>query len=237
MRYSPRQSISIAAAILTIIIGTILLVIATFCIQNTSKHSDIWKQLYSSSIFSVIISIFLILVTIGYIYVVIRQFPALISVYSALIGVVAFVALICVIILIPARGDFQKDNQNKILTTIKQYSSATNSSSITLTIDYVQQTFECCGFIKAEDWALIYSDSTSTADSCCKNVVPGCGENSLNNRDRIFQFGCSAPMKTFAQRRFDLLILLNSLAILFGTVTAILGGFFQRHIRSQYQLM
>ena len=44
-------------------------------------------------------------------------------------------------------------------------------------------------------------------------------------------------MKTFAQRRFDLLILLNSLAILFGTVTAILGGFFQRHIRSQYQLM
>lgn len=232
-----RQLSCVIAAVLTIIIGLILLISSVVYIQETRKLTDVWKELHSISIFSLIISIFLILITICFIYVVSRQFPALISVFSALLAITAFLSAICIIIVLPSQINITANTRNSTIEVFSNYSEASNISSTKSLVDYIQQTFECCGVNKPEDWINQYLDGISTPDSCCKNLVSGCGRKSLNNRERIFTHGCNPPFTSFFENRYQLIIGLNLFVIIFAVLTTVFGFLFERFIRNQYQLM
>ena len=98
-----------------------------------------------------------------------------------------------------------KIRQN-IMNTAKYYNAAQPSSYPTAAINWLQDTFNCCGIDSMQDWRVFYSlmyqqqassnigyfpnqyninynqQLTSTVpDSCCANIYPNCGQLSTSN--------------------------------------------------------
>jgi len=68
--------------------------------------------------------------------------------------------------------------------------------------DYLNRNYNCCGSYATDTRA----NEVGIPESCC--VVPGCGENPLNNQQKYFEKGCaSVYFETKAKAVFHLAIL------------------------------
>jgi hypothetical protein len=227
----------IAATALTILAAIALLVVSSVYVHQTTYLSDLWTQVYALSIYSLVISILAILFGFALIYVVNRQFPALTTLFSGSLILIAFLSVICAIILITGRNDLQTNSYKNTVQLFSNYSDSDLISNSDSNVNRIQQTFKCCGVEKATYWEDFYSDKTSTPDSCCKKIIPDCGNGSLVNQDNIYLRGCAEPIYNELRYRYDVLTGLNFTLMALSIISAILGVIFERHIREQYQIM
>jgi len=225
----------IVASALTIIAGIILLVNSSIYINKITYLHHLWTQIYSLSIFSLVISIFAIIFGSGLIYVVYRQFPALTTLFSGLLILVAFLAVICAIILITGRNTIEENSYKNTVQLFGNYSDSSLIESSKTTVARVQQSYKCCGVERATYWTNQFSDKTSTPDSCCKKVVPNCGEGSLVTQNNIYLRGCAEPIYVHLHETYSVLIGMNFVVLVLSIVSALFGVIFERYIREQYQ--
>lgn len=80
---------------------------------------------------------------------------------------------------------------------IKEYKKPDNKP-ITDLWDAIQKDMECCGSRNNTDWLRneYLNQTSSTPDSCCKTVVPACGDHQANPipADKVYTKGCSGKV-------------------------------------------
>ncbi|XP_056389496.1 CD63 antigen-like isoform X2 [Hyla sarda] len=78
---------------------------------------------------------------------------------------------------------------------------------ITRGVDWVQQEFQCCGAKNFTDWFNISSGivQNSVPDSCCRIVQRKCGEDALENSEKLYQEGCVLRMRTWISEHFEVI--------------------------------
>jgi len=227
----------IVASALTILAGIILLVTASIYINQIYYLHSLWRQIYSLSIFSLIIGIFAIIFGSGLIYVVYRQFPALTTLFSGSLILVASLAVICDVILLTGRDDIEANSYKNTVQLFGNYSDSNLIESSKSTVARVQQSYKCCGVERATYWESQFADKTSTPDSCCKKIVPHCGQGSLLTQDKIYLRGCAEPIYVHLRTKYGVLISMNFVILVLTLASATLGVIFERYIREQYQSM
>ncbi|XP_056373248.1 tetraspanin-11-like isoform X2 [Hyla sarda] len=88
---------------------------------------------------------------------------------------------------------------------------------ITYAVDNLQQDFRCCGSTSYEDWS--YSLYINTAlsggyrkvpDSCCKTMIPTCGERDHPSNIYKVEGGCITKLEEFIQEH---LLLIGAVSI------------------------
>lgn len=225
------------ASALTILTGIILLFGAIFVAKDTNYLREYWTQIYGLAIYSTVISVLVMIGAVGLIYVVNRQFPALTTLFSGYLIFVAFLAVISVTILATGRNDLERKTLYKIDQLFQNYTNINMTNSSKITVDYIQQTFECCGINQPIDWKNQMSDSSSTPDSCCKKMTSGCGKGSLISSGKIYSVGCLSELYASFRRKYSSLIGMNIAVAIFAVLSAILGILYERNIREQYQSM
>lgn len=83
-----------------------------------------------------------------------------------------------------------KDQLKKTVDNYKREEGATNAW------DAMQMKLHCCGIDSYEDWAnLTMIDNDSVPESCCINMVKGCGEGAIKKPDTLYQQGCLDKLK------------------------------------------
>jgi hypothetical protein len=228
----------IIASAFTIVAGIILVIGASIFIKDTNYIHNLWTQIYTFSIISVVIGALAIVFGIGLAYVVNRQFPALTTLLSGLLVFVAFFATICAVILITGRMDFEEKSFNHTKQLFLNYSDSDSVISSKLIVEQVQQSFECCGVDQATYWKDRYTDQISTPDSCCKKMVTNCGKHALDKDTKtIYLRGCAEPLYIHLRKEYTVLIGMNFAVTVLALISAILGVIYERHIREQYQSM
>lgn len=165
----------IVAGVLTIVAGIILIIGAIIMAKETNYLRAHWTQIYGLAIFSAVISVLAIIGAVSLLYVVSRQFPALTTLFSGFLIFVAFLAVICLTILLTARSDLQRKTYEKTQKLFGNYSNVNATKDVKPIVDYIQQSYECCGVNQAADWEDKFPVPNSTPDSCCRRVIVGCG--------------------------------------------------------------
>ncbi|CAF1355227.1 unnamed protein product [Rotaria sordida] len=229
--------VCVATNTLSIIVAVALLIAGSICIHDTSFLRSSWTEIYSLSIYSVIISILSIIFALCLIYVVIRKLPALTVLFSVLILIVFVLAIINLIVLAVSFGDLQADSDKTTETLFHNYSNSDLIISSKKLFGEIQQTFHCCGVRVADDWKNQLPDGKSTPDSCCRIVIAGCGTNSLTRQDTIYVHGCAEPIYFYLRQRFIALLTIDTILVILLLASAILGFISEQHIREQYQMM
>ena len=227
----------IVASALTILISIVLLIGALTIANHSYYLRDYWTQIYGLSIFSIVIGVLAILAAIGLIYVVNRQFPALTTLFSGLLIFIAFLAVICIVILTTGRHDLERKTYYNTEKLFRNYSDSNLIKSSKLTFGYIQQSFQCCGVERATDWKNRSADPASTPDSCCKVITVGCGKGSLIKQDKIYSRGCAQLLYGDFRKKYSILISINITLIVFALLSAVLGIVYERYIRERYQAM
>lgn len=224
------------ASALTILTGIILLFGAIVVAKDTNYLREHWTQIYGLAIYSTVISVLVMIGAVGLIYVVNRQFPALTTLFSGYLIFVAFLAVISVTILATGRNDLERKTLYKIDQLFQNYTNTNMTNSSKITVDYIQQTFECCGVNQPIDWKNQIM-GFSTPDSCCKKMTNGCGVDSLKLPEKIYSVGCLSELYASFRRKYSSLIGMNIAVAIFAVLSAILGILYERNIREQYQSM
>jgi len=225
------------ACAITVIASIIMLIFSSISINQTYYLHNIVSQIYSLSIFTLCISIFTIIFACGLIYIVLQQYPALTTIFSGLLLLMAFLAVTCGILLIIGRRNVVENTYTQTAQIFYNYSDSNifpNSQNIVVR---VQQTYKCCGVGRATDWKYEYPDQTSTPDSCCRTVTPGCGQGALITQDKIYLRGCAEPILYSLKQKFSGLISLVFIIMVFSIVAATLGITYERSLEQQYQMM
>uniref|UniRef100_A0A8C9NVU0 Tetraspanin n=1 Tax=Spermophilus dauricus TaxID=99837 RepID=A0A8C9NVU0_SPEDA len=95
-----------------------------------------------------------------------------------------------------------KENLKDTMT--KQYHQP-GHEGVTSAVDKLQQEFHCCGSNNSQDWRdseWIRSGEAGgrvVPDSCCKTVVPGCGQRDHASNIYKVEGGCITKLETFIQ--------------------------------------
>jgi hypothetical protein len=224
------------ASVLTVIAGIILLIVASIATSDVGPVRGGWPLLFGLSVYSIVIGSLAIVIPIGLIYVAYRQFPALTLLFSVLVMTVALLALICGIILITGRANFESKTYASMERLFRNYSDSDAVLSSKSSVAQIQQRFECCGYDQATDWKVIL-DGASTPDSCCINIYDQCGKNALIRLDIIYLRGCAVPSTIHYKLRYNALIGTNFTVFALALISAIFGFLYERIIRKQYELM
>jgi hypothetical protein len=220
---------------LTIVAGIILLITASIYTDQTHLVNKIWNQIYSLSIFSIIIAIFAILFSGVLIYVMIRQYAALTAFFSGLLIFIAFLAVICSVILISGLDNLEEKSRNRTENIFHNYSDSDSVISSKVILTEIQQFFKCCGINGPAEWKTQFSDRTSVPDSCCINMAQGCGKGALNKKDIIYQLGCTKLIYNNMKEKYNVLIGMNFTVMILALISGILGIIYERYIQEQYQ--
>ena len=228
----------IIASILAIVAGVILLIGALVTAKDINYLRAHWTQIYGLAIYCTVISILVMIGAVGLLYVVSRQFPALTTLFSGFLIFVAFLAIICVTILITARNDLQRKTYDKTQRLFGNYSNENLPKTVKEIVDRIQRSYQCCGIEQASDWTNEFTDHTSVPDSCCQQVVPGCGRNALTTAStNIYLHGCASILFDDLRKKYSALIAMNIILAVFALLSAIFGIIYERNIRQQYQSM
>ncbi|CAF3710991.1 unnamed protein product [Rotaria socialis] len=222
---------------LTILTGITLLITASVCTSDIHFIRDGWNEIYSLSIYSIVIGGLAAILTIGFLYVVTRQFPALTILFSILILLILILAIVCIVMLAVALGDLKEDSFIYIGSLTLNYANSNTSISSKNLLGTIQQSLRCCGTVEAADWAAIYSDGKSTPDTCCQAMAPGCGNYSLSLNSTIFLRGCANSLYSYIREDVIAIIFLNTILATLIAISAIFGFITERYIRRQYELM
>ncbi|CAD7669868.1 unnamed protein product [Nyctereutes procyonoides] len=95
-----------------------------------------------------------------------------------------------------------KDNLKDTMT--KRYHQP-GHEGVTSAVDKLQQEFHCCGSNNSQDWRDSewirsgQAGSRVVPDSCCKTVVPGCGQRDHASNIYKVEGGCITKLETFIQ--------------------------------------
>ena len=227
----------IIASSLTIVAGVVLLIGSVVYATHLYYLRHYWQQIYGLSAYAAVIATLAIIIPIGLIYVVTRQFPALTTLFSGVLIFIAFLSIICVTVLATGRGDLERESYDSTIEIFQNYSDSGKVLSTKPIFERIQQSYECCGVEKASDWKNLTADGTSTPDSCCKEMVAGCGTGSLVKQDKIYLRGCAEPIYNDIRKKYSTLIGMNVVVIIFSIITAVLGIIYERFLRQQYQSM
>lgn len=225
------------AGTLTILSGIALLIASSISTSQISFIRDGWDELYSLSIYSIIIGGLIVVLTIGFLFVIIRNFPALTALFSVLILIVFILAIVCAIMLAVVLGNMKDDSHTYINNLMRNYSESKTVVSSKELVGTIQQTLRCCGLVQASDWAEIYSDHKSTPDSCCHVLIPGCGNQSLVLNNTIYLRGCADGVSSYLYSDVVAMIILNTIVAALIPISAIFGFIAERYIRRHYEQM
>ncbi|CAF3670985.1 unnamed protein product [Rotaria sp. Silwood1] len=225
------------ASALTAIVGVALLIAGSVYIRDTSSLRSSWHEIYSLSIYSVVIGILALLFAICLFYVVSRKLPALTILFSIFILIVFVLAIINLIILAMGVGDLRDDSYKKTVDLFRNYSNSDSVVSSKVFFGQIQQSFQCCGVKEALDWKTQLSNGTNTPDTCCRIVVPNCGDNALITRDKIYSRGCAEPVYFFLRKKFSALLIIDTILTILLFISAVSGFICEQYIREQYQVM
>jgi len=143
----------------------------------------------------------------------IMENPCMMYTFATLVTLMLLIEVGLTVVILIYKDDVKNGVIEQMRSGLEKYNT-TESRGVTITWDAMQETYECCGIVNAQDWRERFS--TSVPDSCCKLRVEGCGKNALNEPDNknIYGTGCFTK---FSNR------LETNLGIT-GAVGGILGG-------------
>lgn len=220
---------------LTFIMGIILLIAGSIFTNQTTYTLRIWSQIYVLSIFSIVIAVLAILISLALLYVVVREYPALTASFSGFIIFVAFLAVICGVVLITGRYELESAVKNKTTLLIRNYSDTDSVNSSKAIVSKLQKYLHCCGADGPSDWKTQLQDEKSVPDSCCIISVPDCGKDGLLFPKNIYQNGCSLFVYDHLYGKYDALIGMNFAMVILALLAGIFGIIYERYMREKYQ--
>ncbi|CAF2526638.1 unnamed protein product [Rotaria sp. Silwood2] len=240
------------ASTLTIIVGIALLITGSVFVHDTSALRTSWKEIYSLSIYSVLIGILTIIFTTGLLYVVNRKFPALTIVFSILMLVVAIFTIVCLVVLVISLGGLRHHTYTTTEYLLRNYSASDTVIRSQHIVTYIQLSFECCDINQAayEKTKLFYGPSAF--DSCCliivsdfiqdtiittNNLPPDFTKSTPVRKDTINVRGFAEPIYSYLHKRYVALIVIDAFLIILLLISAILGLISEYNARAQYELM
>ncbi|CAF1267097.1 unnamed protein product [Rotaria magnacalcarata] len=222
---------------LTILTGITLLITASVCTSDIHFIRDGWNEIYSLSIYSIIIGGLTVILTIGFLYVTTRNFPALTILFSILILLVFILTIVCIVMFAVALNDLKDDSFTYTDNLMRNYSNSNTAISSKNLLGTIQKSLRCCGTVEAADWVVKYPDGKSTPDTCCHVMVPGCGNYSLNLKDTIFLRGCANSLYSYIREDVIAILVFNTILAILIAISAIFGFITEGYIRQQYELM
>ncbi|CAF1273731.1 unnamed protein product [Rotaria sp. Silwood1] len=222
---------------LTAIVGVILLIAGFIYARDTNFLRSSWNEIYSLSIYSIVIGILAMLFAICLFYVANRKLSASTILFSVLILIVFVLAVINLIILTTSVRNVKDDSYKKIADLFRNYSNSNSVVSSKVSFGEIQQSFQCCGVKEALDWKTQLSNGTNTPDTCCRTIVPKCGENALITKDKIYLRGCAEPIYLYLLKIYSALLAIDTILTILLFISAVCGFICEQYIREQYQAM
>ena len=225
------------ASILTIIIGIILIIIASIFVADIGYLHNPWTRTFILLIYSIVNGILASLFATGLLYIITRQFPTLATCFAYFLTIIIFLTTICSIVLLSDRLDLQTTSINKLQTLFNNYSDSDNITSSKFLFQRIQQSFQCCGVKAYDDWQSKISDGNSTVDSCCRNVTIGCGKNAIETKINIYLRGCAIPIYDHLKNIYTILIGINITIAILALASCVTGLIFEKSTRERYEQM
>ncbi|CAF3670969.1 unnamed protein product [Rotaria sp. Silwood1] len=240
------------ASTLSIAIGITLLITGCIFVHDTSSLRASWKEIYSLSIYNVLISLLTIIFATSLLYVVNRKFPALTIVFSILMLVVVVFTIICLVVLAVGLHNLRHQTYYTTGHLLRNYSASNEVMRSQHTIGHIQAAFGCCDVNQAtnEKNQLYYERNPS--DSCCLIITTeftedtviainkhpsSSADNTVVREDKMNVRGFAEPVYSYLRRRYITLIVLDAFLITFLLTCAILGLISEYKDRQQYELM
>jgi hypothetical protein len=224
-------------SVLSIVAGLALLIASSVLIGSTNFLQSVWKEIFSLSIYSVIIGALAVIFATGLLYVVNRKFPALTALFSTLMFVVVILSVVCVIILGVGFSGVRNDAFVNTDMLVHNYTQSNQNGSVEQVLNSLQQSLQCCGFTGALDWSKLLPGQESTPDSCCVSMVAGCGKDALMAQNKIYLRGCAQPVYSFLRQKYIVLLVLNCILLAFMIIATVFGYISERFIRQEYESM
>ncbi|CAB1329960.1 unnamed protein product [Coregonus sp. 'balchen'] len=82
---------------------------------------------------------------------------------------------------------------------VTKYSNGTDEFKKAL--DKLQIDLKCCGVSNATDWRGNFgSENNSVPDSCCVNVIAGCGQGAMEDSSKVHQTGCQTVVEELLKK-------------------------------------
>uniref|UniRef100_A0A3Q3JHK4 Tetraspanin n=1 Tax=Monopterus albus TaxID=43700 RepID=A0A3Q3JHK4_MONAL len=106
-----------------------------------------------------------------------------------------------------------------------------------LPMDLVQMKAPCCGANGTADWTRFYSDKASVPDSCCRQVVSGCGRKRMQNSTAVQQEGCQPAVEALLRKQIQWVIIAALVIAFLKVVGIVFACMLIRGIRSGYTVM
>ncbi|KZC11628.1 CD63 antigen, partial [Dufourea novaeangliae] len=93
------------------------------------------------------------------------------------------------------RGEVRQMLENRMTSTVEQYSSDAN---VRRSWDIMQHDLQCCGMVGPNDWVHVGFSDNTVPNSCCKEVPKGskCDLNSIH----IYEEGCMNSLQGAIER-------------------------------------
>lgn len=224
------------SAVVTFLIGAVLTITASIFTAQADYLKDLWTQIFSLSIYSIVIGALAVVFSVGLLLAVVRSFTAWTILFSVLMMIVGVLAAVCSIILVTGRTEIRDASFNNTQVLFNNYSNAQNISSTKQLFDNVQQYFKCCGVLEATDWKSKLGGN-DVVDSCCRKIETGCGKNAFVDQSKIYLRGCAEPIYARIRSKYTTLMWMNFVLMISAIISTIMGFIFERTVQQGYQTM
>ncbi|KAK6308280.1 hypothetical protein J4Q44_G00215510 [Coregonus suidteri] len=115
-----------------------------------------------------------------------KESYCMVSMFSILLGLIIITEIGAAIAGYVFRGNLTVIVHESLNDMVTKYSNGTDEFKKAL--DKLQIDLKCCGVSNATDWRGNFgSENNSVPDSCCVNVIAGCGQGAMEDSSKVHQ--------------------------------------------------
>ena len=135
--------------------------------------------------------------------------PCMLYTFGSLVAFILLIEVGATVAVLIYKDETKNQISMAMRKGLKQY-NVTGYGGITLAWDEMQQAYKCCGVNGTDaykQWkgtSFEQSHLNSVPDSCCKAESRNCGQNQLDNPDRIYTMGCFSKFANDVETRVEI---------------------------------
>ncbi|XP_077994979.1 CD151 antigen-like [Glandiceps talaboti] len=129
--------------------------------------------------------------------------------YTSLLLIILVMELVVGILAYVYRKELETELENNLNATLTEYYGIDGAEEITMAVDEMHRSFNCCGAHLYHDWDTSVwkvsnlAGNRSTPDSCCKTESAFCAVR--DHASNIYRMGCIVSLEEYLQKHLVIL--------------------------------
>lgn len=184
-----------------LITGIILIAVGVGVAAVFNDYDSVLSaRFFSVPSFLIVIGVFVILISIFGCWGALKENYTLVLIFSGLLGFIFILELAAGICGYVLRSDAESLIEGSLEGSLKLYNTSDPTNAYTITWDYVQRNYDCCGVTNFTNWNVTFGDELPL--SCCSipnGVVGAFNCTSSNENTYRHSDGCLSKFSTFIE--------------------------------------